>query len=59
MAEALGNIVDVIGDAAQDFAARLPVEKNEWKTIQLAFHFQAQVIDGPLYSVYDSRAATT
>ena len=46
--ERLADVVDVVGDAAQDVAARVAVEVLERQAPQLLVDVAAQPVDGPL-----------
>ena len=44
----LGDVVDVVGDPAQQLAARLPVEVGQRQPVELLLHLGAQPADGAL-----------
>ncbi len=46
--ERLGDVVDVVGDPAQDVAARLAVEVGEREAAELHVDAPAEAVDGPL-----------
>ena len=46
--EGRGDVVDVVGDAAQDVPVRVPVEVRERKPRELRLHVLAHAVNGPL-----------
>jgi len=49
--QALGNVVDVVGDPAEQLTARLAIEVSERKSVQLVFDIGPQLVDRALNDV--------
>ena len=47
--QGLGDVVDVVGDPAQQLTARRAVEVGQRQSVDLALHLVAHPVDGPLH----------
>ena len=54
--EALGDVVDVVGDPAEQLAARLPVEVGQRQPVELVLHLGAQPQNGALHHAVEQPA---
>ena len=54
--QALGDVVDVVGDPAEQLAARLPVEVGQRQPVELVLDVGAQPEDGALHDVVEQVA---
>src|SRR5690606_36097880 len=54
--QALGDVVDVVGDAAEQLPPGLPVEVTQWQAVDLLLDVLAQAVDGALHDLVEDEA---